>query len=154
MATGRLVPYPKPITLKPGSFDVLSDMAPAACRGRGRDPWAGEEWHVAVGTGTGRRIGRACKPGVVVVPRYVAGAGTALTALSATEAFFALAVNAVNLVPHGSVGTRALGRLAAMCPCFALTMSDLDEACRLVLELVEHPLATAPAAGGGAGTGR
>jgi hypothetical protein len=154
MATGRLVPYPKPITLKPGSFDVLSDMTPADCSGPGRDPWAGEEWHVAVGTGTGRRIGRACKPGIVVVPRYVAGAGTALTALSATEAFFALAVNAVNLVPHGSVGTQALGRLAAMCPCFALTMSDLDEACRLVLELVDQPLTAAPTAGGGAGTGR
>jgi hypothetical protein len=109
---------------------------------------------VAVGTGTGRRIGRACKPGIVVVPRYVAGAGTALTALSATEAFFALAVNAVNLVPHGSVGTQALGRLAAMCPCFALTMSDLDEACRLVLELVDQPLIAAPTAGGGDGTGR
>ena len=116
MATGRLVPYPKPITLKRGSFDMLSDMAPTDCTGLGRDPWADEEWQVAVGTGTGRRIGRACVPGIVVVPRYVAGAGTAVRALSATEAFFALAVNVVNLVPHGSVGTRALGRLASMCP--------------------------------------
>jgi hypothetical protein len=146
MATGRLVPYPKPITLKPGSFDVLSDMAPADCSGRGRDPWAGEEWHVAVGTGTGRRIGRACKPGFVVVPRYDATAETALTPLSATQAFLALAVNAVNLIPHGSAGTRALGRLAVRCRCFSLTVSDLDAACRLVLGLVE-----APAARGGAG---
>ena len=154
MATGSLVPYPKPITLKAGSFDVLSDMAPPGCRGLGRDPWAGEEWHMAVGTGTGRRLGRACKPGIVVLPRYVAGAGTALTALSTTEAFFALAVNAVNLLPHGSVGTQALGRLAVTCPCFSLTMSDLDEACRLVSELLEQPLTSAPTVSGGARTGR
>ena len=116
LTTGRLVPYPKPITLKPGSFDVLSDLAPRIGSGPGRDRWGAEEWHVAVGTGTGRRIGRACKPGIVVVPRYVAGAGTTLTALSATEAFFVLAVNTVNLVPHGSVGTRTLWPAAASVP--------------------------------------
>ena len=110
MATGRLVPYAKPITVKPGSFAVLSDMGPDVGLESGHGPWAGQEWQVAVGDGTGRRIGRPCDPGFVVVPRYDAAAATALTPLSDTEAFFALAVNAVNLIPHGSEGTRALGR--------------------------------------------
>ena len=148
MATGRLVPYAKPITVKPGSFAVLSDMGPDVGLESGSGPWAAQEWQVAVGDGTGRRIGRPCVPGLVVVPRYDAAAATALTPLSDTEAFFALAVNAVNLVPHGSEGTRALGRVAKGCRCFSLTMSDLDEACRLVLDLVV-PMAGASGARGG-----
>ena len=136
MASGRLLPYPKPITVKPGSFAVLSDIGPDACPAPGSRPWAGQEWQVAVGEGTGRAIGTPCVPGFVIVPRHDAGAETTLTPLSDTQAFFALAVNAVNLVAHGSAGTRALGRLAQECRCFSLTFSDLDEACRLVLELV------------------
>jgi len=149
MAHGMLVPYPKPITVKPGSFAALADMDPARPGGTGSDgAWTGEEWQVAVGEGTGRLIGRPCEPGFVVVPRYDPGAETALTRLSDTEAFFALAVNAVNLLPHGSTATEALGRLAAGCRCYALAMSDLDEACRLVAGLVAEAGAAAP--GGGA----
>ena len=145
MARGMLVPYPKPITIKPGSFAVLSDMDPGG--GAGPDgAWSGEEWQVTVGEGTGRRIGRPCEPALVVVPRYDPGAETALTPLSDTEAFFALAVNAVNLLPHGATATEALGRLAAGCRCYALTMSDLGEACRLVGGLVAQ-VAAAPAGG-------
>jgi hypothetical protein len=150
MATGRLMPYAKPLTVKPGSFAVLSDMRPDVSVESRHGPWAGQEWQVAVGDGTGRRIGRPCVPGFVVVPRYDAAAETALTPLSDTEAFFALAVNAVNLIPHGSEGTSALGRLAKRCRCFSLTVSDLDEACRLVLELVA-PVAGASGALGGVG---
>jgi len=59
----------------------------------------------------------------------------------------------VNLVDHGSAGTRALGRLARGCRCFSLTFSDLDEACRLVLELVAAGTGMATAVPGGAGYG-
>jgi hypothetical protein len=85
-------------------------------------------------------------PGFVIVPHHDAGSETTLTPLSDTQAFFALAVNAVNLVAHGSAGTRALGRLARGCRCFSLTFSDLDEACRLVLELVAAGTSRTPAA--------
>jgi hypothetical protein len=138
LARGQLLPYPKPITLKPGSFAVLPDLDPDAGFGPGAPRWAGAEWQVAVGAGTGRRVGRACTPGFVIVPRYEAGAPTRLTPLSDTEAFLSLALHAVNLLPHGAAGSAALGRLAAQCGCYALTMSDLDEACALVLGLVQQ----------------
>jgi hypothetical protein len=139
---GQLLPYAKPITLKAGSFDVLPDMNPDAGSGPGTDAgsgaprWAGAEWQVAVGADTGRSVGRACTPGFVIVPRYDAGAPTRLMPLSDTEAFLSLALHAVNLLPHGAGGSAAVGRLAAQCACYALTMSDLDEACALVLGLV------------------
>ncbi len=150
LASGRLLPYAKPITVKPGSFVALADMDPGRAPGHDRaaGPWSGEEWQVAVGERTGRRIGGPCEPGLVIVPRYDPAAVTELTPLSDTEAFFALALHAVNLLPHGAAGSEALGRLAARCRCFALSMSDLDEACRLVLALVAET-AAAPARGEG-----
>ncbi|HWD55301.1 MAG TPA: hypothetical protein VG346_09260 [Acidimicrobiales bacterium] len=129
---GRLLPYPKAITLKPGSFAVLAEMGPDPL-GEGR----GGEWQVPVGDGTGRRVGEPCAPGFVIAPRYDGAAETALTSLSETEAFFTLALHAVNLLSHGASGSAALGRLAADCECYALTFSDLDEACALVLGLVD-----------------
>ncbi len=83
-----------------------------------------------------------------MVPRYDAGAETRLTPLSDTEAFFALAVNTVNLIRHGSAGTGALCRLVAECRCFSLTISDLDEASRLVEGLVADPAAPRPVSRG------
>jgi hypothetical protein len=154
MTSGELVPYPKPITVKPGSFAALADIGPDACGAPGTSPWAGQEWQVAVGDATGRAIGTPCVPGFVIVPRHKAGAKTMLTPLSDTQAFFALAVNAVNLVAHGSAGTHALGRLARECRCFSLTYSDLHESCRLVLDLVASEPPPSPAALEGAGRAR
>ena len=136
MENGMLLPYAKPITVKPGSFAVLSDMDPGEWPAPGSGHGMGQEWQVAVGEGTGRGIGTPCAPGFVIAPHFDAGADTTLSPLSETQAFFALAVNAVNLVPHGSVGTSALGRLAGECQCFSLAFSDLGEACRVVWELV------------------
>ena len=136
LTTGRLLPYPKPITLKAGSFAVLPELAPMADDLFDSGDQAGRERQVPMGTGTGQRVGVPCKASFVVVPHYVAGGPTILTSMSETEAFFTLALNAVNLIPHKAAGTQALGQLAAECECFRLSISDLDEACRLVVDLV------------------
>jgi hypothetical protein len=155
MASGMLLPYPKPITVKPGSFAVLADMGPGAWPELAAGQGAGQEWQVAVGEGSGRGIGTPCAPGFVIAPHFDPGADTTLHPLSQTQGFFALAVNAVNLVPHGSVGTSALGRLAGECQCFSLAFSDLEEACGVVLELVAGGTTRTPAeAAGLEGAGR
>jgi hypothetical protein len=156
MTSGMLLPYAKPITVKPGSFAVLADMDPGAWPEPGSGHGVGQEWQVAVGEGTGRAIGTPCPPGFVIAPHFDADADTTLSPLSETQAFFALAVNAVNLVPHGSVGTSALGRLVGQCQCYSLAFSDLDEACRVVLELVagETPPPTPVGRAGLEGAGR
>ncbi len=147
VSTGHLLPYAKPITIKRGSFGVLRALCPPAAA-PSEGPWPCEEWQVAVGPGTHRAIGRPCPPGIVVVPRYDPGATTAISPLSDTEAFFYLGLNAVNLLPHGGAGMAALGQLVARCTCVALSVSDLDVACALVLELVQER-----SAGGAAGAG-
>ena len=138
LSSDELHPYAKPITIKRGSFDrvpvppALRETHPRGGR------WPAEEWQVPVGTGTWRSIGRSCTPRLVIVPCFDPGASTTVTHLSDTEAFLYLALNAVNLLPHGALGMAALGRLASRCTCVALTMSDLDAACALVLELIEE----------------
>jgi hypothetical protein len=135
LATGRLLPYPKPITLKAGSLVALPDLAPRDDL-FGTGAHAAQEWQVPVGEGTRQRVGVPCPAAFVVLPHYDPGGTTTLSPLSETETFFALALNAVNLIPHRTNGTAALGQLAARCECFRLSVSDLDEACRLVADLV------------------
>ncbi len=127
---GRLLPYAKPITVKPGSSEILRDMRPAL--GGAEDRWGADEWLLAVGDDVGRPVGGPCAPALVVVPRYVPGGVTQLMPLSETEAFVALAFNVVNFADHGADGVRALGDLVTRCENVGLTMSDLDEAVELV----------------------
>ena len=124
---GRLLPYAKPIAVKPGSTDVLRDMRPPAI-GSADDLRADEDWLLPSVTTFGRPVGGPCVPELVVVPRFEPGHVTQLKPLSETEAFVTLAVNAVNFVEHGTDGARALGELVTRCECVALTMSDLEEA--------------------------
>jgi hypothetical protein len=137
LVSGRLLPYAKPITIKAGSFAALRALGSESgdADAWADDEWAGEERLLPIGGGA-VAVGRPSEPGFIVVPRYDAGAPTRLAPLSATEAFVALAVNAVNFKAHGTAGTDALGALVARCECVALTMSDLGEACRLVGDLV------------------
>jgi hypothetical protein len=135
LSSGQLLPYPKPITVKPGSFAALRDVSTADGRGGG-DGSGAEEWHLAVGDGGFGHPGEPCVPRFVVVPRYEPGARTRLERLSETTAFLELALNAVNFTDHGDRGTEALGALVAGCDCAVLTMSDLGEACRIVLDFV------------------
>jgi hypothetical protein len=146
LVNGQLHPFPKPITLQAGSFPVLPHLHPDRGRGPGAGRWAGGEWQVAVGGDSGLHVGHASTPGLVIVPRYVAGAPTRLTRLSDTEAFLSVALHAVNLPPHGLAGTDALARLVAHSSCYALTLSDLDEACALVLALVGKSATASPGA--------
>ena len=117
LASGRLLPYPKPITIKPA-------------------PGSTEERHLAVGDGWVGRVGVSCAPRFIVFPRYTPGAPSALQHLNETEAFLELAANAVNFSDHGEAATAALGELVSSCACARLITSDADEAGRLVLALV------------------
>jgi hypothetical protein len=135
LTSGQLLPYPKPITVKPGSFAVLQDLVTADGR-CGHDGQHDQEWHLVVGDGALGHVGEPCVPGFVVLPRYEPGAPTRLERLSETGAFLELALHAVNFLDHGDAGIEALGALAATCECALVTMSDLDEACRLVLDFV------------------
>jgi len=131
---GRLLAFPKPLAVKPGSFGVLGELEPVLA-----GPWAafsGGQWHVAPAAIREGAVGPACSPQLVLVPRYVPGGRTALTVLTKAEAFLAVAFNTAYFDRLGTRGARLLGELVDYCDCYGLEMSDLDEACRLVLGLL------------------
>jgi hypothetical protein len=137
LASGRLVPYPKPATVKPGSYAAVRALGLGPRDDGDADLWEGEEWHLAVGGAGGLAVaGGPVEPAFVLVPRFEAGAQTRLEPLPDTAAFLALALHGVNYRDRGAPGSQALGDLVTRCECYDVIMSDLGEACRLVLELV------------------
>jgi hypothetical protein len=131
---GQLLPYPKPLALKSGSFSALKDLEPKWAARAAR--FAGEEWYVPIRDIEMGMVGDPSAPRFVIVPRFSAAGPTRLTSLSRTEAFLALATNSVNLDDHGASGAKLLGELVAGADCYQLEMSDLRHACALVMELV------------------
>jgi hypothetical protein len=135
MRDAMLLPYPKALVVKEGSFEALAGLEPFVDPRHleiPRSQWQLLPWQIHGGF-----AGAPCKPRFVVVPRYESSATTRLRPLPAVEAFLALATNAVNLDVHAGRGLELLGQLAQDCDCFELEMSDLDLACRLVLDLVD-----------------
>jgi hypothetical protein len=125
-------PYPKPITLKPGSYHLFPELEQGA-----KDRFFGQERSLPPDDIRPGAIGKPCEPWVFFVPRFVPEAGTDLSPLSATDAFLSLTLNSVNLEHHGDRGTKLLALLAERCRCYELVMSDLATACEVVMQLVE-----------------
>jgi len=125
------LPYPKPITLKPGSYAFFPEAGEPET-----DRFSGQERSLPPEDIRAGSIGHPCQPSLVVVPRFAADEETNLRALSATEAFLSLTLNSVNLEHHGERGTRFLALMAEQCRCYELVMADLTTACGLVLQLL------------------
>jgi hypothetical protein len=126
----RLLPYPKPVTLKSGSFDVLRHLRPVVHKSL-----TAEEWYVRPHDIRPGAVASPCALVAAVMPLYASGAETTLTPLSNTDAFLSLLINSVNLDRHGREGAALLGRIADEVPCFELRYSDLSSACRSVREM-------------------
>jgi hypothetical protein len=147
-ATNCVLPFPRPLTLEPESLRALIDLDPAAlswwvgsdsepnsCRDRDAQRW----WHVPAANIRPGAVGVPCPPRVVVFPRYQPGAPTRLEPIGTADAVLELATNAFNLDQHGGRGLRYLAGLAEQCTCFRLDVSDLADACRLVLAVAPGP---------------
>jgi hypothetical protein len=136
--TNDVRPFPRPLTLEPASFAALVDFDPgAASWSTGQD--APRWYHVPAARLGPAVLGLACPPRVVVFPRYRPGAPTRLQPIGAADAVLGLATNAFNLDEHGGRGLRQLAGLAEQCACFRLDVSDLADACRVVLEVAPRP---------------
>lgn len=133
-----VLPYAKPITLKPGSFDVLPQLAP---RPGDALQFRADEWHVRPDAIRPGAAGMPCPIGAIVVPRYVPGEMTTLSPLSDTDGFLALSINTVNLERHGDQGTKQLAEIARSVPAFQLAVSDLSTACVLIARAVGESVA-------------
>jgi hypothetical protein len=127
-----LLPFPKPLSVEPDSLAMLFGESVAKGSGNASVPVAPDLLRPA------SAVTEATSTAVVVVLRHRPGRPSTLTPISAADAFVELSMNAVNLQRHGGQGLRPLALMARRCVSFRLEMSDLDDACTLVGNAVDH----------------
>ena len=136
--TGRVVPVPRPLSLKNASIDVIRHFEPSAVFGPVvRDTAKGNVAHVKPPADGVVRCGELAQPAWLVMPRYEAGATARLEPLSKARAFMHLVDNSFNYSVHGRRGFDVFARLIDACDCFEFTYSRLEDAARIFNNLAE-----------------
>lgn len=124
--------YPKPLSIDPGSQQVLAHWRPAPVDGAPASLQQGQ-WQVPATARPGGRVVPAAELAAVVLPRYHAGAATVLTRVSRASALARVAE--CTFAWHGARLPQRFAALAAAVrhsDCAELVTGDLDEACAAV----------------------
>lgn len=126
---GRLVPLPRPVSLKNESIALMARYAPQAILGPvARDTLKGTVAHMRAPAESVRRQGETATPAWVIFPRYAAGAAPELLPLSRGRAFLRLAEAAFNYSLLGLEGFHLLCSVIDRCNCYEFGYSLLDDA--------------------------
>jgi HprK-related kinase A len=134
-----LSPLLRPVALKNESIDVIQRFAPTAIFGpRYPKTHKGTVAHMAptVAHVAGKHLRAA--PGLIVFPRYVAGASVEMQPTPRARAFARLAVNSFNYEFVGPRGFDALGRLVAGSDAYELSYGDLEGAIAEIAAMVDR----------------
>jgi hypothetical protein len=133
--TLEVQPYPKPLSIETGSWDVLRRLRPDVHPSLEAFLEAG--WYVPSATIRRDLVAAPCVPGAVIAPRYERGARSGCVAIRRSEALIVLAENSFNVTGFGAQrGMDVVARLVRSCRCYRLTIGDLDEACAIVLDVL------------------
>ena len=133
-----VLPFPKAMSVDPGSWDVLPDLRPSV--DDAVHPFVRAQWQVVADDIRPRAVAPPTPIRLVVCPRYVAGADTVLTPIPRAEALRLLADSTFVFAVNGRRNFETLARVVRGSDCYRLTIGDLEPACDLVLQLFdEHP---------------
>jgi hypothetical protein len=130
------LPYAKPLSIDPGSWDVLAGLEPQvddAVR-----PYLDEQWQLAPSAIRHDAPAGPTPVAAIVLPRYERGAPTQLRGLRRSEALVDCLRQTFHLHEHGRRDVEVLGRLLAGVPCYALVSGDLAGACDEVTRLLRE----------------
>jgi HprK-related kinase A len=138
--TGRLVPIPRPISLKNAAIATIAGFWPDAKIGPAvANTLKGTVAHVSAPRESVLAATRDAAPGLVVVPRYRAGEATTLEPLPKAAAFMQLVDNGFNYSVHGRAGFEVLSSLIDASRCFRFTYGgNLDEATAAIESLLRR----------------
>jgi HprK-related kinase A len=129
LATGHVVPLPRPVSLKNASIDAIRRFSPGAEVGPPvHDTVKGSVAHMRPPTDSVRRATEAARPRWVVLPRYEPSAAASLMPLSRARAFMHLADHAFNYDVHGRRGFELLAQVIAGSDCFEFQYGALEDA--------------------------
>jgi HprK-related kinase A len=129
LSDGKIVPVPRPVSLKNASIDIIKSYAPTATFSRKvADTVKGTVAYMKAPSDSIARASEAVQPAWVIFPKYQAGSTARLEVLPRARAFMQVADNAFNYSLLGLGGFEALARLIDMSECYTFIYSVLDEA--------------------------
>jgi hypothetical protein len=134
---GLLQPYPRPISLKNESIEMIAQLMPDAHFSRRFDGTI--KGTVAFMRAPPQAIARAdvpASPRVVVFPKYAAQAPVEIAPLEKAQAFMKLVDHSSNYLTLLETGFDTLASLVEACDHYALSYGALDEAVSLIERLV------------------
>lgn len=131
--TARIEPYPKPLSLDPGSWFLFPELEPRwpfPDGAKDRQHWPIVPDSIRSGAASG-----PCEARYLVFPRYTAGAATALAPLGRAEALMEIAKNTFGFNRDSRAHLDRLAAVVRACECHRLTVGDLDDAVACIEEL-------------------
>lgn len=132
----RLRAYPKPLSIDPGSWEVLAGLRPRAAPEH--DGLLPQQWIVPAGDIRPGAERASAQPRLLVAPRYEAGAVTSIAPLGRADAFLHVAASTFELRATAERDLRVLEQVVRRCSCYRLVVGDLDAACAAVFELLDR----------------
>jgi HprK-related kinase A len=140
LATGHIVPLPRPVSLKNDSIDAIRRYYPGAELGPAvHDTAKGSVAHMKPPAESVRRATETARPRWVAMPRYEHAAAAQLERLSKARTFIHLADNAFNYDVHGRRGFELLSQVIAGCDCFEFRYGALEDAVAVFDEIARRP---------------
>lgn len=141
---GRLIPLPRPVSLKNESIAIVRGLYPQSTMGPAcSDTVKGTVAHLKPPTESVLRVHESASPAWIIFPKWNAGAPAALTSASKPTTFIRLADHAFNYSLLGVEGFESMRGLIERSECFDFTYSRIDDALRLFDELAGTVTATA-----------
>ncbi len=128
---GTLLPFPKPLTFEPGSYDLLPELRALTQT----DPGLRRR-HVVADELRAGSAGTSCEIGWVVPFSRREGGRATLEPLTRGDALAALAKNSFNLHRLGARGIDTLGSVVRGARALHLEVGDLQDAVEAILGLV------------------
>ena len=133
--TRTVIPFPKPISLDPGSWSLFSELEPDAPLPPG---FKDSQWHIPPDAIRAASVAAPCRIRYFVFPEYAEGATTRLTRLRRAEATIELSKNTFRFNERPRRSLEALVGAVQDADCYRLDVGDLDHAVALVSELAER----------------
>jgi hypothetical protein len=138
LRSGALHPFPRPVSLKNESIELLRGRVSADRFGpeMAGTP-KGRIRHLVPNEEAIRRMAEPAPPALILFPRFAGDCGLAIRNVGPAEAFMRLTQASTNYVTLGERGFDALLRLVRGVPALALDFSGSDEALAAVERLFE-----------------
>src|SRR3954470_18559583 len=131
MASGRLLPFPRAISLKNGAIGVMESEVDASRFGPRLDGTPkGAIRHLRPNADALARMGEGAKPALILFPRF--GEAAAVRGVGQAEVFIRLTQASTNYVALGRCGFDALTHLVRSIPALAIDYPDTDTAVGLI----------------------